>query len=810
MDVVRQRSDAGPVCYSKPLDSVKNWNDHFSGLIPPPFPFLYPTFWDGEEEMDLFAFIRHSDPTKVRAGERNLAEREVKLLKMTKGRTVSLNPPVTAASGDSSDSVDKMFDKGSDADQEHLAEKDDDVLEEVVALDASKVVADKAKEETKEEKGSAIPSDATGPFVTASVTPISDVGPVDSVSGLNLRTRPPHVRYVVSSDSSHHSASYSKAVFLVRSPAADVPVVTVAVTTTVDANITAGVKAKDAAKDFKHIGDSAFAGGVDADAASISKSKKPSISLDSFYASQSLDTKTMHHVYVLRWKVTNDSVLEDPYVCRDMMDRLAPPALFTQLRAMDYDQLYSEFNIRAARQVCLGAEVRMRAEHTLERKEAEAAEAISLCRQLSEVEAADAAKSTDLRDLKEKNFALEGERNVLSERVETFESVATSNEIKLASLSSQVATLTADLSGFQLSRDELNSNSLKSAFEFLKEQAEKMQDEQVGVLSERVAAIYSDLMDMVLHMDAEFYPRYLTTIAERRKAHWSLPLGFLKNRLRRCRMSNRVAAIYSDLMDMVLHMDAEFYPRYLTTIAERRWILSRRLKLVLAKCLSLLEYLFAMGEAIGRAIDKGMQDGLTAGIEHGRAERSITDVAAFNPSVESDYVAAVNALEGVSFLLLAQLEANKEAIMVDVMDLLRLEGPAAETSKASQLQPSLDQLMILIHRLEDQVIIGETYLAFSLEVAHNRVQRLRGDATACCLSLTDSSLSLVKPLSARNLIGEPSSSADLTIAVTTAISTTFVQTDPVPTVLSSEVPPPLKIIFEEEELNTTPEHVPAP
>ncbi|GKC05323.1 hypothetical protein Tco_0996933 [Tanacetum coccineum] len=148
--------------------------------------------------------------------------------------------------------------------------------------------------------------------------------------------------------------------------------------------------------------------------------------------------------------------------------------------------------------------------------------------------------------------------------------------------------------------------------------------------------------------------------------------------------------------------------------------------------------------------------------------------------------------------------------MADVMDLLRLEGPAAETSEASQLQPSLDQLMILIHRLEDQVIIGETYLAFSLEVAHNRVQRLRGDATARCLSLMDSSLPLVKPLSARNLIGEPSSSADLTIAVTTALSTTFVQTDSVPTVLSSEVPPPPKIVFEEEELNTTPKHVPAP
>ncbi|GJU13101.1 hypothetical protein Tco_1135497 [Tanacetum coccineum] len=634
-----KRSDAAPVCHSKPLDSVKNWNDRFfwvdftffplsvslkSKILskdPPPKlsrndaeaceflrthtspfqkfpePFLcwvrisrhytldensYPTFWDGEEvEMDLFAFIQHSDPTKVRVGERNLAEREVKLLEITEGRTVPLNPPATAALGDSGDSIDKMFDEVNDANQEYLVVQDDDVLEEVVALDAnqehlvakkrrkSKATGDASGSVYPPEKlrddyqplppstggksitalrgmvpeGSSIPSDATEHLVTASVTPVSAVGPVDSVSGLNLRTRPPHVRYVFSSDSSRHSGSYSEAASLVRS-VADVPVVTVAVTTTVDANVATGSKAKDVPKDIEHIGDS--------------------------------------------------------------------------------------------------------------------------------------------------------------------------------------------------------------------EQVEKIQDELVIVLSDHVAGIDSDLIEMVLHMDAEFYPCYLTTIAG------------------------------------------------------RRWILSHRLKLVLTKCLSSPEYLSAMGEAIGRVIDKGMQDGLTAGIKHGRAGRSITDVAAFNPFAENDYVAAINALKGVSFSLLTQLEANKDASMADVMDLLHLEGLSAESSEVSQLQPSLDQLMILIHRLEDQVIIGETSLAFSLEVAHNRVERLRGNATARRLSLTDSILPLVEPLSSRNLIGKASSFVDFTTVVTTALSTTFAQTYPVPLVLSTEVPQSPKVVFEEEELDTTPEHVPAP
>ncbi|GKE79884.1 hypothetical protein Tco_1549884, partial [Tanacetum coccineum] len=204
----------------------------------------------------------------------------------------------------------------------------------------------------------------------------------------------------------------------------------------------------------------------------------------------------MHRIYVPKWNVTNDSVLDDPYVCRDLTDRLALPALFAQLRAMDYDQQYSEFNVGAARQVCLGAEVRMRAKHTLEKKgeledkcveqatllskrdaeivhqksllslkEAEAVEVIRLHGQLTVVEAADTAKGGELRDLKEKNFTLEGERDVMSEKIATLESANVAKEAELASFSSQVAKLTSDLSSFQLSRDEFDFKVASLEFE---------------------------------------------------------------------------------------------------------------------------------------------------------------------------------------------------------------------------------------------------------------------------------------------------------------------------------------------------------
>ncbi|GJY92099.1 hypothetical protein Tco_0507881, partial [Tanacetum coccineum] len=157
---------------------------------------------------------------------------------------------------------------------------------------------------------------------------------------------------------------------------------------------------------------------------------------------------------------------------------------------------------------------------------------------------------------------------------------------------------------------------------------------------------------------------------------------------------------------------------------------------------------------------------------------------------------------------LAQLESQKDASMADIMDLLRLEGHAAETPEASQLQPSPEQLMVPIHRLEDQVIIGETSLSFSLDVAHVRAQRIRGDTAARRLSLMDAMVPLLEPLSAKSLTGEV-----ITFgfpATTTALSTTFAQASTVPPAPSAEVPPSPKIVFEQGELDTTPEHASAP
>nr|GEW60275.1 hypothetical protein [Tanacetum cinerariifolium] len=270
--------------------------------------------------------------------------------------------------------------------------------------------------------------------------------------------------------------------------------------------------------------------------------------------------------------------------------------------------------------------------------------------------------------------------------------------VELTSLIAQTAKLTRELSELGLSCDEL---SIKAS------SLEAERDGLVGQVS-ALNATCSEFCNEVIGY--KLFKKRIESVQDEQVRI----------------LSDRVAGLDFELMGMALYMDK----RYLATLRG----------------------------AIGRAIDKGMQDGLAA---------------------EADYVFAINALHEVDFPLLAQLRAQKDASMVDIMDLLCLEGPAAETLEASQLQPSLEQLMFLIHRLEDQVVTGETSLSFSLEVAYSRIQRLMGEAASKRLSLSDALAPLVESLSVDNLIGESSTSS---VPAAIALSTTFVKTGFVPSI----------------------------
>nr|GEX69573.1 reverse transcriptase domain-containing protein [Tanacetum cinerariifolium] len=104
-----------PQCYTKPLDSLKNWNNHFFWVDERVFSTVMD--WrnapkDGipaagtysieavraldTHHMDLFSLICAPNPTKVKVGSRPRAPHKVHLLTLTANRVIEMDDPATA------------------------------------------------------------------------------------------------------------------------------------------------------------------------------------------------------------------------------------------------------------------------------------------------------------------------------------------------------------------------------------------------------------------------------------------------------------------------------------------------------------------------------------------------------------------------------------------------------------------------------------------------------------------------------------------------------------------------------------------
>nr|GEW96649.1 hypothetical protein [Tanacetum cinerariifolium]GEY87706.1 hypothetical protein [Tanacetum cinerariifolium] len=192
-------------------------------------------------------------------------------------------------------------------------------------------------------------------------------------------------------------------------------------------------------------------------------------------------------------------------------------------------------------------------------------------------------------------------------------------------------------------------------------------------------------------------------------------------------VNDKLAKIDSDLVEMACHLKERFYPYLLNTISGRRWLLTHVLKLFLVKCLNSFKYLMILGAAISR-VEKGMQSGLTADIDHGREGRSLANVASYN--------------------------------------LIR---------KKTLTPPFKSSLKVPILRSKDQVVLGETYLLFSLSVLHSHVEQIRENIAAPRSALVGVWTPFSEPLSVSSLMHEASMSGVVPAAFVTisALSTTF-------------------------------------
>ncbi|GJY00281.1 hypothetical protein Tco_0357299 [Tanacetum coccineum] len=282
--------------------------------------------------------------------------------------------------------------------------------------------------------------------------------------------------------------------------------------------------------------------------------------------------------------------------------------------------MHAEYNIREKRRLKSVAEERAELLKVREKevedlkeqlllKEAEAVEAIRLRAKASKFEAVEKSLQDEVKALKERNASLKKEWDALDVKVTGLEASAMGKDRELTDLNVQLASVKSHNDSV-VDELEVSSSGLQeklSNYKNLTERLEEFQDAQLKIVNDKFDKLYADFVEIDLHLEEKFY----------------------------------------------LHL--------LTIISGCRCLLTHDIKLAIIKCLNWHEYLSALGAAIGKAIEKGMQDGLAGWITHGKEGRELTDVAAYNPSAEVDYVSALQQLQDVNFSLLADLKSNKDA-----------------------------------------------------------------------------------------------------------------------------------------------------
>ncbi|GJU90800.1 hypothetical protein Tco_1303223 [Tanacetum coccineum] len=212
-----------------------------------------------------------------------------------------------------------------------------------------------------------------------------------------------------------------------------------------------------------------------------------------------LNSEDAKRWYIPRWNITNDSLLDDGFSCRTLVDRVAPPGFFSTLRNMDYDQLFEEFNVGAARQICLGSEVRSRTEHELELKEKLRAKYDARGVLLGEKDAEIArlkslvkekeTESAEVLRLRDQVSVLAADKSLLSAEVSALKSAVLQKDTDISLLDSRASYLKSALDDSQAACDEarktlffLPVSTLHSAFSDFKEKMEAQQEAQAQEL----------------------------------------------------------------------------------------------------------------------------------------------------------------------------------------------------------------------------------------------------------------------------------------------------------------------------------------
>nr|GFB40608.1 hypothetical protein [Tanacetum cinerariifolium] len=161
------------------------------------------------------------------------------------------------------------------------------------------------------------------------------------------------------------------------------------------------------------------------------------------------------------------------------------------------------------------------------------------------------------------------------------------------------------------------------------------------------------------------------------------------------RVERRCAELDACLDALSIDFDKELYPHMLTAIAGRRWVVGHVLRLAMMKCAESLEMRQAFADVVSAGVAKGMSEAL----KHGQAQLTVESIEAYDPDAEAKFVAALQSLKDLKYLLLDQLEGLKDAPMDVIMVALYLESDTGGDAPQyiHDLRPSSSQLTIPVY-----------------------------------------------------------------------------------------------------------------
>nr|GEU80967.1 hypothetical protein [Tanacetum cinerariifolium] len=466
-----------PQCYTKPLDSLKNWNNRFFWVDERVFSTVVDWRTNASKDgmpaegsysieavraldthhMDLFNLIRASNPTKEKIESRPRGPHEVPLLTLTANRVIEMDDPTAVI--DSSG----------------------------VPSTIERSPLDFALEAGASDQGTAAPE----------MPPSEDV-PATVALGIG------QAKEVVAADPPAAAESRKRGRDGIDSLAAIQ--LGLASTASVPEDAPTGVSDPDLSSQ------------------GISAAGDP----ESENASSPAKVGSPKSVYQPEWGVTNGSLLDTPEACQDLVDHVAPPGYFSELRHMHNEEFLRQYNVNLARQVAMGSQLRLRFEQ----------EAKLLRKSVAQVAHRD--KRIQARELEIKNLEalLEAEANTkkaaedrsvgLSHELENMRAQFSDLQVSNERLSQQVATLQHQDSG---------EEKLKAAFEEFKRQ----QDERV---KQRCAEMDALLDALSIDFDEELYPHMLTAIAGRR---WVIGRG-LRLAMMKCGESLELRQAFADIV----------------------------------------------------------------------------------------------------------------------------------------------------------------------------------------------------------------------------------------------------------------------